>query len=104
MGDLGRRARRLEESAELKREAERRAAERTFAEALGRVSRAELLAMQEHFEQADRQEWAEEDLPLMKRLLALMDEVRNEESQDFPWRTEIREERRRHGDEPTDEA
>jgi hypothetical protein len=104
MGGLGRRAQRLEESAELKREAERRAAERTLEEALRRVSTAELRAMQEHFEHRGREGWAEEDLPLMKRLLALMEEVRNEEAGYLPWRAEIREEHRRHGDEPTGEG
>jgi hypothetical protein len=47
----------------------------------------------------DRKDWAEEDLPLMKRLLGLVREVRAEEAAvrtgEFPWQAEMREEQRR---------
>jgi hypothetical protein len=53
-----------------------------FKEALRRVSTAELLAMHEHFEHMERdgrEEWSEEDEPLMRRLLALMQKARRDE-------------------------
>jgi hypothetical protein len=62
-----------------------------FKEALRRVSTAELLAMGEHFghmERDGREEWSEEDEPLMRRLLALMQKARHDEPEEFPWRSE----------------
>lgn len=96
MGNLERRARRLEEDAEWKETAEQLEKERTFREALTRVSAAELQAMHEYFHSTDREEWTEEDEPLMRRLLGLMDEVRREEAEargqtvDPPWLSEIK--------------
>jgi hypothetical protein len=89
---LARRAARLEEEVEQRKLAEQRAAERVFAEALSRVSLSELRAMHQYFEQHDREEWTEEDEPLMRRLLALVEEVRNEEAGvrgKFLWQSEI---------------
>jgi hypothetical protein len=100
MGDLERRARRLEEEAELKLRAEQRAAERVLREALERVSAPELQAMSEHFHRSERDEWKQEDEPLMRRLLGLMEQVRAEhraDRGDFPWRSEI-EAKGEHGD------
>ncbi len=74
------------------------AAERVFSEALKRVSRSELLAMREHLERAERagrKDWSEEDEPFMRRLLGLVEEVRCEEAEDFPWRSEMEGERSR---------
>jgi transposase len=97
MGGLERRARRLEEQAELDERARQIAAEFTLREALKRVSTAELLAMKEAFDRPGPEEWTEEDLPLMLRLLGLMDEVRAEEAAvrtgEFPWQTEMREQK-----------
>jgi hypothetical protein len=93
MGSLERRARRLEEEAEDRRLAEQREAQRVLREALRQVSTEELLAMREHFERDGREEWAEEDEPLMRRLLMLVEEVRCEEAAGFPWQVEMREER-----------
>ena|SRR5215204_5643941 len=92
MGSLERRARRLEEEAEERRLAEQREAQRVLSEALRRVSTEELLAMREHFERAEAEEWTEEDKPLMLRLLMLVEEVRCEEAGGFPWQVEMREE------------
>lgn len=94
MGSLERRARRLEEEAELRKRSEQRAAERTLREALSRVSTPELQAMSDYFARTDREEWREEDEPLMRRLVGLIEEVRHErEAGDFPWRAETQEER-----------
>jgi hypothetical protein len=57
-------------------------AERGFKETLRHVSTAELLAMCGHFEHMERdsrEEWSEEDEPLMRRLLALMQKARRDE-------------------------
>jgi hypothetical protein len=89
VGSLERRARRLEEEAELRKLGERLAAERVFREALRRVSTPELRAMNEYFERSDREEWTEEDEPLMRRLLALVEEVRHEQAGEFPWCSEL---------------
>jgi hypothetical protein len=89
MTNLERRARRLEEEAELREQAEQAEAERVLREALRRVSTPELQAMNEHFERADREEWSKEDEPLMRRLAALMEEGRHEEAGEFPWRSEM---------------
>jgi hypothetical protein len=102
MGSLDRRARRLEEEAEYRERRKRLEAERVFSEALKRVSTQELEVMTEYFDRhSDREEWAEEDLPLMKRLLGLVREVRAEEAVvrtgEFPWQAEMREEQG-HGD------
>jgi hypothetical protein len=94
MSGLDRRARRLEEQAELEKRAREVRAEFTLREALKRVSTAELEAMSEAFNRPGPEEWTEEDLPLMLRLLGLMDEVRAEEAAvrtgEFPWQTEMR--------------
>ena len=104
MGSLDRRARRLEEEAEFQERRKLVEAEHVFGEALKRVSFEELGAMKEYFDRhPDREEWAEEDLPLMKRLLGLVWEVRAEETAvktgEFvaPWQAEMREEQG-HGD------
>ncbi len=89
MGGLGRRARRLEEAAELQERRKRLEAERVLQEALKRVSTAELEAMREHFERVGPEDWIEEDAPLMRRLMALMEEVRQEEAEGFAWRAEM---------------
>jgi hypothetical protein len=51
--------------------------------------------MGEHYKRPGPQEWTEEDLPLMKRLLGLVLEVRAEEAAqeagEFPWQAEMRE-------------
>jgi hypothetical protein len=95
MAGLERRARRLEEQAELEEQARQYESERVFREALERVSTAELEAMGEHFNRPGPEEWTEEDLPLMLRLLSLVDEVRAEEAAvktgEYPWQREIRE-------------
>ena len=92
MGSLERRARRLEEEAEERRLAEQREAQRVLREALRGMSTPELRAMHEHFERAAGEEWTEEDEPLMRRLLMLVEEVRCEEAGGFPWQVEMREE------------
>ena len=89
MGGLGRRARRLEEAAELQERRKRLEAERVLQEALKRVSTAELEAMREHFEREGPEDWIEEDAPLMRRLWGLMEEVRQEEAEGFGWRAEM---------------
>jgi hypothetical protein len=98
MGSLDRRARRLEE-AELRERARQAKAEAELREALTRVSTAELEAMKEAFDRPGPEEWTEEDLPLMKRLLGLVLEVRAEEAAvrtgEFPWQAEMREEQER---------
>jgi hypothetical protein len=91
--NLERRARRLEEEAELSKQAKQAESERVLREALTRVSTPELRAMHEHFERAAAEEWTEEDEPLMRRLLMLVEEVRCEEAGGFPWQVEMREER-----------
>ena len=45
--------------------------------------------MSEHFERAEREDWTEEDEPLMRRLAALMEEVRREDAEEFPWQSEL---------------
>jgi hypothetical protein len=96
VANLGRRARHLEEQAEWREIADRLEVERTFREALGRVSTSELRAMKEYFDSTDREEWTEEDEPLARRLLGLMEEVRREragakgQAVDPPWLSEIR--------------
>jgi len=100
VANLERRAKRLEEDAEWRETCERLETERTFREALTRLSTSELRAMHEYFQSADRKEWAEEDEPLMRRLLGLMEEVRREEEEargkevDPPWLSEIKREER----------
>jgi hypothetical protein len=89
VGSLGRRARRLEEQAEWREIGEQLATERVFREALRRLITPELRAMHEYFERTDREEWTQEDEPLMKRLLGLMEEIRREEAGEFPWLSEI---------------
>jgi len=89
MTNLERRARRLEEQAELRKQAKQAESERVLREALTRVSTPELRAMSEHLKRADREDWREEDEPLMRRLLMLMEEVRCEEAGEFPWRSEM---------------
>lgn len=90
---LSRRTRRLEEQAEFDRQAEQRAAERMLREGISRLGGDELRAMRDYFERHDREEWAEEDTPLMRRLLELKEGVRAErEAGDFPWRAEMRKE------------
>jgi hypothetical protein len=72
--------------------------ERVFREALTRLSTSELQAMREYLGNADREGWTQEDEPLMRRLLGLMEEVRREaaevrgEAVDLPWLSEIRRE------------
>ncbi len=89
MGDLENRTRRLEEVAELQEARRRSESERVLQEALKRVSTAELEAMREHFERPGPEDWIEEDAPLMRRLMALMEEVRQEEAEGFGWRAEM---------------
>ncbi len=50
--------------------------------------------MRDYFEQGgEREEWTEEDAPLMRRLLEIREEVRHEKTTgDFPWRTEMQKE------------
>jgi hypothetical protein len=103
MGSLDRRARRLEEQAELEERSRQVEAEFQLREALKRVSTAELEAMKEAFDRPGPEEWTEEDRPLMLRLLQLMDEVRAEEAAvktgEYPWQREIRERKeQRRGD------
>jgi hypothetical protein len=81
VANLGRRTRRLEEQTEWREIADRLEAERTFREALTRVVTSELGAMKEHFDGTDREEWTEEDEPLMLRLVELSEEVRREEQE-----------------------
>ena len=90
---LSRRARRIEEEVEFRERMKQVESERVLREALKRVSTAELEAMGEAFKRPGPQEWTEEDLPLMRRLLGLVDEVRAEEAGVFPWQREMREER-----------
>jgi hypothetical protein len=89
VGNLEHRAQRLEEQAEWRATCERLETERVFKEALSRVSTPELRAMHEHFKSSDREEWAQEDEPLMRRLLELMEEVRSEEQGEFAWLSEV---------------
>lgn len=96
MGNLEDRARRLEEQAEWREISERLETERVFREALTRVSTSELRVMSEYFDSTDRDDWAEEDEPLMRRLLGLKEEVRRENAEargqavDPPWLAEIK--------------
>lgn len=88
---LSRRAKRLEEEAELDRLAQQRAEERLLGMGISNLSNEELEAMQEHFQRKEGEEWTEEDRPLMLRLLELKEEARREqEAGDFPWRAETR--------------
>jgi hypothetical protein len=100
MAGLDRRARRLEEEAEFRERRKQLEAEHVFSEALKRVSTQELKAMKEYFDRhPDREDWTEEDLPLMKRLLGLVREVRAEKdvvrTGEVPWQVEMREEQGR---------
>ena len=97
MGDLEDRTRRLEEVAELQEARKRRESERVLQEVLRRLSTAELEAMAEAFGRDGPEDWTEEDEPLMRRLLTLMHEIRNEEAEEFSWKREMdeRKERRR---------
>ncbi len=96
MANLGRRTRRLEEQTELEEISGRLEKERTFREALTRMSMSELRAMKEYMDDTDRDDWAEENTPLMLRLLELMEEVRREAKEargqevDPPWLSEIK--------------
>ena len=51
--------------------------------------------MKEAFDRPGPEDWTEEDLPLKRRLLALVNEVRAEEGGvlkgEFPWQREMRE-------------
>jgi len=67
MGDLERRAGRLEEQAELGRQAERYETERVFREALSRLSTSELRAMKEYMDSTDQEGWTKVDEPLMRQ-------------------------------------
>jgi hypothetical protein len=91
---LSRRADRIEEEIEFRERRKQLEAERVFRKAIKRVSPAELEAMGECLNQSDREDWGEEDEPLMRRLLVLVEEVRAEEAAgDFPWRAEMNETR-----------
>src|ERR687896_654515 len=103
MGSLDRRARRLEEEAELMERARQARAESELREALRRVSTAELEAMKEAFECPGPEEWTEEDLPLIVRLLELVQEVRAEDAYvktgEYPWQAAMRQQKEQeHGD------
>ena len=95
MAGLDKRARKLEEEAEYREQSRRIAQERRLREGLKRVSTAELEAMKEAFDRSRPEDWTEKDLPLMRRLLALVNEVRAEEEGvlkgEFPWQREVRE-------------
>jgi hypothetical protein len=82
---LARRARRLEEEAELENQAEQRKAERMLREGLKLMSTTELQAMREYFERDDLEDWREGDEPLMRRLVELREQARCEETGEFPW-------------------
>jgi hypothetical protein len=96
VGSLDDRARRLEEQVEWQETADRLEKERVFREAISRLSTSELRAMSEYMASTDRDEWAEEDKPLMLRVLELMEEVRREgavargEAVAPPWLSEIK--------------
>jgi hypothetical protein len=90
MTNLERRVRRLEEQAALREQAKQ--AERVLREALRRVRTPELQAMSELLERSDREDWREEDEPLMRRLVALMEEACREEAGEFPWLSELQRE------------
>jgi hypothetical protein len=102
VGSLDRRARRLEEQAELEERSKQIEAELTLREALRRVSTPELEAMKEQFNRPGPEEWTEADLPLMLRLLQLMNEVRTEEAAvktgEYPWQREVRERKEQPND------
>jgi hypothetical protein len=89
---LSRRTARLEEEAELERRVEQRAEERLLRTAISGLSTEELEAMREHLDGKDEAEgWAEEDKPLMLRLLGIKEEARRVQGEgDFPWRAAIR--------------
>jgi hypothetical protein len=95
VGSLERRAGRLEEEAELRETSEQLETEHVFRKALSRLSTSELRAMKEYMDSTDREDWAEEDEPLIRRLLGLMEEVRREEAEargevvSSPWLSEI---------------
>ena len=97
MANLERRTRHLEDQTEWREFADRLEAERTFREALTRVSTSELRAMKEYFDSTDREHWTEEDEPLARRLIELMEEVRRERAEargqkvDPLWLSEIKE-------------
>jgi hypothetical protein len=96
VGSLDRRARRLEEQNEYREVREQLEAERVFREALTRLSTSELQAMKEYLDSSGPEDWAQEDEPLVRRLLGLMEEVRREEAEargqavDPSWLSEIR--------------
>jgi len=92
MTNLERRVRRLEEQAALREQAKQAEAERVLREALRRVRTPELQAMSELLERSDREDWREEDEPLMRRLVALMEEACREEAGEFPWLSELQRE------------
>ncbi len=94
MGKLEGRARRLEEEAELDRQAEQRANERLLREGISQLSTEELEAMRDYFdERGDQDGWTEEDAPLMARLLEIRERARYESAAgDFPWRAQMRKE------------
>ena len=96
---LSRRAARLEEEAELDRLAEQRAEERLLRTAISGLSTDELEAMREHLDGKDGDEgWAEEDAPLMLRLLEVKEEARRAQGAgDFPWRAETRKQKKEAG-------
>ena len=48
--------------------------------------------MSELLERSDREDWREEDEPLMRRLVALMEEACREEAGEFPWLSELQRE------------
>ena len=88
---LSKRASRLEEEAELDKQAEQRAEERLMRTAISNLSTAELEAMREHLDGKEGEGWSEEDRPLMLRLLEIKEGARRvRDAGDFPWRAETR--------------
>jgi len=96
VANLGRRTRRLEEQAEWEKISGSLETERAFREALARLSTSELQAMSEYLDSSGREGWTQEDEPLARRLLGLMEEVRRESAEargqavDPSWLSEIR--------------
>lgn len=82
----------------MERQAEQAETERVLREALTRLSTPELQTMKEYMGSTGREDWAEEDEPLIRRLLGLMEEVRREEAEirggvvEPPWLSEIKRE------------
>jgi hypothetical protein len=101
VGGLDDRARRLEEQPEWREMGDRLEKGRALREAIGRLSTPELRATKGYMDDTGREEWAEEDTPLMLRLLELMEEVRREEAEvrgqvgEPPWLSETKREERR---------